>query len=41
MKDVVKITDKTVEELEKEIVQEEQKSKELKDWILEQCLGRW
>jgi len=35
MKDVVKITDKTVEELEKEIVQEEQKSKELKDWILE------
>lgn len=35
MKDIVKITDKSVEELEKEIRQEEEKSKELKDWILE------
>lgn len=35
MKDIVRITDKSVEELEKEIVQEEEKSKELKEWILE------
>ena len=35
MKDIVRITDKSVEELEKEIVQEEEKSKEIKEWILE------
>lgn len=35
MKDIVKITDKSVDELEKEIMQEEERSKELKDWILE------
>jgi len=35
MKDIVRITDKSVEELEKEIAQEEEKSKELKEWILE------
>lgn len=35
MKDIVEITDKTAEQLEKEIKIEEEKSKELKDWVLE------
>lgn len=35
MKDIVEITDKTVEQLNKEIEQEKKKSEELEDWILE------
>ena len=35
MKDIVQITDKSVEQLEKEIMQEKEKSEKLKDWILE------
>lgn len=34
MKDIVQITDKTAEQLDREITQEEEKSKELKDWVL-------
>lgn len=35
MKDIVEITDKTLEQLEEEIVNEEEKRKRLKDWVLE------
>lgn len=35
MKDIVEITDKTVEQLDEEIKQEEKKSEELTDWVLE------
>lgn len=35
MKDIVEITDKTLEQLEEEIVNEEEKCKRLKDWVLE------
>lgn len=35
MRDIVEITDKSVEQLEKEIEQEAEKSEKLEDWILE------
>lgn len=35
MKDIVDITDKSAEQLEKEIKQEEEKSEKLNDWVLE------
>lgn len=35
MKDIVEITDKTVEQLDEEIKQEEKRSEELTDWVLE------
>lgn len=35
MKDIADITDKSAEQLEKEIKQEEEKSEKLNDWVLE------